>query len=152
MLSVVQINWERKWVFSLSHSIRFVVIILAWWFFGREIAVNEYMLFFADYLFIALGLLLSIRPVGLLVESGDVWDAGGSGAASSRMIGYLERIVIFALLLNNQYTAIAFVITAKSITRFKENEKGRLQADYYIIGTLLSVTSVIVITFLLGLV
>ncbi|MCL2421752.1 MAG: DUF3307 domain-containing protein [Defluviitaleaceae bacterium] len=73
---------------------------------------------------------------------------------ASRWIGYLERIIIYILLLYGQYTAIAFVITAKSIARFPEINDGkkRLQANYYIIGTLLSVTSVFIVTILLGLV
>jgi len=71
------------------------------------------------------------------------------------MIGYLERTIVFFLLISNQYNAIAFVIAAKSAMRFPEigkSENKASLAEFYIIGTLLSMTSVFVIAFLLGLI
>lgn len=57
----------------------------------------------------------------------------GAGAA----IGVLERILTLTLILIGEYTAIAVVFTAKSITRFEEL-KNREFAEYYLIGTLSS--------------
>ncbi len=56
-----------------------------------------------------------------------------------RVIGFLERVLIFFFVLNNQFTAIGFVLTAKGITRFKELNE-RSFAEYFLIGTLLSFT------------
>ncbi len=56
-----------------------------------------------------------------------------------RVIGFLERVLIFFFVLNNQFTAIGFVLTAKGITRFKELNE-RSFAEYFLIGTLLSST------------
>jgi len=58
---------------------------------------------------------------------------------AGRIIGILERIIIYFFVLNGNYTAIGFVIAAKGITRFKELEK-RSFAEYVLIGTLLSIT------------
>jgi hypothetical protein len=49
-------------------------------------------------------------------------------------IGILERIVALTLVLTGSFTALAFVLTAKSIARFKELEDKQF-SEYYILGT-----------------
>lgn len=56
---------------------------------------------------------------------------------AGRLIGILERLLILFFVLVNQFTAIAFIIAAKGIARFKELEERRF-AEYVLIGTLLS--------------
>jgi hypothetical protein len=56
---------------------------------------------------------------------------------AGRVIGILERIMVYFLILNNQFSAIGLVLAAKSFTRFKELEN-REFAEYVLIGTLLS--------------
>ena len=56
---------------------------------------------------------------------------------AGRYIGILERYLTVIFFLLNQYTAIAFTLTAKSIARFKELEKADF-AEQYLIGTLVS--------------
>jgi|GEM_PF-363178 len=70
---------------------------------------------------------------------------------AGQAIGYLERIIVFVLILLQQYAAIAFVLTAKSLARYEKITSQKMTADYYLIGTLLSVVSVFVVTFFLGL-
>ncbi|WFR57192.1 DUF3307 domain-containing protein [Anaerocolumna sp. AGMB13025] len=53
-------------------------------------------------------------------------------------IGILEREIILTLSLLGQFSAIGFVITAKSIARFKQLEDKDF-AEIYLIGTLVSV-------------
>ncbi|MDP2876966.1 MAG: hypothetical protein Q8O00_12340 [Holophaga sp.] len=55
-----------------------------------------------------------------------------------RLIGVLERVIIFALVLGSQYAALAFVLTAKTMARFKSLED-RDFAEYFLLGTLMSV-------------
>ena len=54
-----------------------------------------------------------------------------------RIIGFLERILIYFFVLNSHWSAIGFIVAAKGITRFKELEQ-RSFAEYFLIGTLLS--------------
>jgi hypothetical protein len=56
------------------------------------------------------------------------------------IIGYLERSLIFLFILTGQPGSIGFLITAKSILRFGEikDRRNRLEAEYIIIGTLMS--------------
>ena len=62
------------------------------------------------------------------------------GPKSGRWIGKLERMLVLALSMLGEYSAIAFVFTAKSIARFKEIEQNRDFAEVYLLGTLTSVT------------
>lgn len=57
-----------------------------------------------------------------------------------RTIGRLERGLIFVFILTGQPTAVAFLIAAKSIFRFGElkEQQNRMEAEYILIGTLMS--------------
>jgi hypothetical protein len=57
-----------------------------------------------------------------------------------RVVGLLERLILFFLVLAGQYTAVGFVIAAKTMARFKDFDD-RGFAEYFLIGTLLSCVS-----------
>lgn len=44
----------------------------------------------------------------------------------------------------NQYTAIGFVLTAKSIARYDKITKDEKFAEYYLLGTLISTLCVVI--------
>lgn len=54
-----------------------------------------------------------------------------------RVIGILERVLLYGFVLQAQYGAIGFILAAKAFTRFKALEN-RPFAEYVLIGTLLS--------------
>ena len=60
--------------------------------------------------------------------------------SGGKIIGYLERSLIFLFMLTGQPGGIGFLIAAKSIFRFGEirDRQNRLEAEYIIIGTLMS--------------
>lgn len=64
----------------------------------------------------------------------------GAGA----MIGNLERLLIAVLMYYNQFGAIGLVFTAKSVARFDKISKNPTFAEYYLIGSLFSILSVLV--------
>jgi len=66
---------------------------------------------------------------------------------AGRIIGMLERILIFLFLLENQYAAIGFILAAKGFTRLKELDD-RSFAEYVLIGTFLSALAAIIVTLL----
>ncbi|MEA1998364.1 MAG: hypothetical protein U9N61_03440 [Euryarchaeota archaeon] len=67
-------------------------------------------------------------------------NVGTGGLRSAGMIiGIIERVMVLTFVLIDQYTAITIVFAAKSIARFNELED-RNMAEYYLIGTLLSIT------------
>ena len=55
-----------------------------------------------------------------------------------RLIGLLERALIYLLILTGQAAGIGFLIAAKSILRFSETKDDRRISEYVIIGTLAS--------------
>jgi len=63
---------------------------------------------------------------------------------AGRVIGMLERILIFFFVLIGEFTAIGFIIAAKGFTRFKELDK-REFAEYVLTGTLFSSLTVILV-------
>jgi hypothetical protein len=66
----------------------------------------------------------------------DVEPSGLKGAGM--VIGILERVIVLTFVLVDQYTAITVIFAAKSIARFNEL-KDRKMAEYYLIGTFLSI-------------
>ena len=63
-----------------------------------------------------------------------------------RLIGLLERGLIYLLLLAGQPAAIGFLIAAKSVMRFETASKEQKAAEYVIIGTLASFGWAIAVT------
>jgi len=67
-------------------------------------------------------------------------EIGISGLTGAGMvIGIIERVLVLSFVLVSQYTAITIVFAAKSIARFNEL-KDRKTSEYYLIGTLISIT------------
>jgi len=67
-----------------------------------------------------------------------------------RIIGYLERAIIFLFVLVDQPAGIGFLIAAKSIFRFGELREGanRMEAEYILIGTFMSFLYGLVVSYL----
>ena len=83
--------------------------------------------------------------VGLLMKPyTDQFAAGEAGPTdegldnAGRMIGKLERGLIFLFLCVGEATATGFLIAAKSVLRFDTASKGQKAGEYVIIGTLAS--------------
>lgn len=74
------------------------------------------------------------RPIKNTVESNN---------STGAFIGTIERYIILILLYLGQYSATGLVLTAKSIARYHEMEDKEF-AEYYLIGTLLSMLIVII--------
>lgn len=57
---------------------------------------------------------------------------------ASCVIGSIERMLVFLFVWLGQYSAIGFLIAAKSVMRFPEMGQGKNNAEYYLVGSLLS--------------
>ncbi len=68
----------------------------------------------------------------------------GAGAT----IGHLERIVIAICLLFHQFSSIGLVFTAKSIARYNKISENPSFAEYYLIGSLFSILSVLLVAWI----
>nr|WP_051332812.1 DUF3307 domain-containing protein [Cucumibacter marinus] len=97
------------------------------------------------------GLLLTLRVGAFAIgkfmdrfDPGPLQDATGTTPreddglpGGGLYIGYLERTLIFILVLAGELAAIGFLVAAKSVLRFGEAQKRR-SSEYIIIGTLAS--------------
>lgn len=104
------------------------------WLFGALLASGE-----ANLL---VRLLLDRADVGVGVGSeGSQPPVGKSPTqieyAHGRVIGFLERLIVYTLVVAGEYGAMGWVIAAKGLARFK-NLEDRTFAEYFLIGTMLS--------------
>lgn len=125
MQNLGQINY----LFSGIHKINWMHFNLV--LFGVLLLLNE-INFLIRYFFEK----LSLFP-GSLENESDKKKIDSQEYNAGRVIGMLERFLIFVFVLFGQYTAIGFILAAKGFTRFKELDK-REFAEYVLIGTLLS--------------
>lgn len=106
-------------------------------------------------LIIALGYYFVLYPTAALVDlSTRDWQAYIEAhhqdeglPLAGRSIGQLERILALTFILIGQYTALGFLIGAKSIFRFGDLSRGlhHKKTEYILIGTLLSFTVVVIV-------
>lgn len=74
-----------------------------------------------------------------LKDEASLKDAG-------KLIGFLERFLILTFVLLNQWSAIGFLLAAKSIMRFNDTRTAkRPVSEYVLLGTLLSFTFSLVV-------
>ena len=86
---------------------------------------------------------LVARITGRIVEENGLELDGLKNGG--RLIGQLERALIFLLIMIGQPGGIGFLVAAKSILRFEEAKKQPL-AEYVLIGTLLSFSLAIAVS------
>lgn len=103
----------------------------------------------------ALIFIVILNPASVFVKKLSIYvsDSANNSIAKNEppvgnVIGKLERIIIAILVICGEFGAIGFVLTAKSLARYKQlNEKGF--AEKYLVGTLSSTAIAIITTLLL---
>ena len=136
--------------FSINQLIHFVILIGIYYIFNLENSVSNLYIKLQGYenfkiiiLYISVFSIIFepasvfIRKLFTSISSKTYPKANLEELKAGNIIGKLERIIIAILLLNNQFGVIGFVLTAKSIARFKQMEN-RDFAEKYLIGTLTS--------------
>lgn len=106
---------------------------------------------------------LVIGALAFLLESGNVIvrialrdgevpvEEHAATLKGGRLIGPIERVLVFALTLASAFTLLAAVLAAKGIVRFPEisrDGEGGIRAEYFLIGSLVSWTTAFAIAFL----
>lgn len=106
------------------------------------------------YLQFIVSILLIFKPANILIKNvlnknninNEIESSNeNSPLKLGRMIGNFERLLILLLLCVNQYVVIGYIFTAKSIARWKKLTEDKDFAEYYLVGTLLSVIVSIVV-------
>ena len=138
------------WIFSINQLIHFALLIGMYYIFNLENSVTNLYINLQGYenfktiiLYISVFSIIFepasvfIRKLFISISSKTYPKENLEELKAGNIIGKLERTIIAILLLNNQFGLIGFVLTAKSIARFKQMEDKDF-AEKYLIGTLTS--------------
>ena len=148
--------------FLIDQFLHLVILLIAWLHLTNNFQnlIPEIGAVFLNEtaLAIIIGYLLIIFPTGFLIgKATQRWQSEveddlkrSSLEAAGRYIGIFERILVLTFILTNNFSAIGFLIAAKSILRFSDkSESGaRKQTEYVLIGTLMSFAITIIVGFL----
>ena len=168
LIDILKLQFDKKgtatW-FVADQALHLITIILTAVILSSELTIElghlKIWLQSPRTLSIAAGVLLCLSPVSFLVGIlTRPWreeleklapDADDNLANAGRWIGMSERILIFVFVIMTQFSAIGFLIAAKSLLRY--NDKGigtdipaayiSKKSEYILVGTLLSYTCAI---------
>lgn len=148
---------KRTWFFT-DQFLHIAVIIITWWYSTHKTVSFS---FFHDtkMLGVTVAVLLLLYPSSFFIkyfiarwvpippnanQSTGIPTINNKESESlekaGRIIGMIERIMIFIFIMVDQWEAIGFLLAAKSIFRFGElnTAKDRRLTEYVLIGTLVS--------------
>lgn len=156
-------RWElssrsQSGLFVADQGIHIIVVVLIAWWVAKTAAAQLYWvdLFGVVYsvtVLITAGLILITKVggiwIGMMVQpylqqirSHTIQPESKARGLEDggKIIGYLERFLIYVFIIAGFPLGIGFLITAKSVFRFGEvsNPSNRMEAEYIIIGTLMS--------------
>lgn len=103
---------------------------------------------------VVLAFLITLKPSRILIKKvlskyGSFSDDAKEGIPNTgALIGELERLIIMLMLTQAQYAAIGFILTAKSVARYKKIVDSAKFSEYYLLGTFLS-TLIVILTYLI---
>jgi Protein of unknown function (DUF3307) len=132
--------------FLIDQFLHVVVLMIAWLFIIQgwdKVQVVAFGLWNSfPILIVLLGFLFCIVPscfiVKFVVKQLIVQNEASDVKRGGMLIGIFERKIIFTFVLFNQYEAIGFLVTGKSILRFSDGQKK--ETEYVLVGTMLSYT------------
>lgn len=160
LIDWAKIEWDvrqpgtKAWSFIIDQLAHIIVIsicaLVVYTVQNNDLQVLWSKVWNATTLKILLAYLLVTRPFGFLVgmltqhwreEIAEQQDKDSLAKAGS-WIGMLERVLVLTFVLLGQYSAIGFLVAAKSILRVSDKieENPRKQTEYVLIGTLISFT------------
>lgn len=158
----LQFQKDNLKIFVSDQLLHLFAILVAWLYvtsnFSNLIPFISDMFSSEAVLAILVGYLIIIFPAGFLIGKAtkrwqnEVEDdlRKNSLDAAGRYIGIFERILVLTFILTTNFSAIGFLIAAKSILRFSDKSEtgARKQTEYVLIGTLMSFTFTILVGFL----
>ncbi|TBW29114.1 DUF3307 domain-containing protein [Gramella sp. KN1008] len=158
----LQFSRDTLKIFISDQVLHLFAIVLAWlWItsnFQNIIPYLSELISSETVMAILIGYLVIIFPAGFLIGKATMrWQneveddlKRNSLDAAGRYIGIFERILVLTFILTLNFSAIGFLIAAKSILRFSDKSEtgARKQTEYVLIGTLMSFTITILVGFL----
>lgn len=142
----------NPYLFLADQLLHLVIIYLAVWLFVRNYEIGIYLGVMEEWpLILVTTYLIVLKPSNILIrcvlstlhltaiseiDSPEMSRERKDLERAGRWIGAMERVLALTLVLLGQYTAIGFIIAAKSILRY--GDKALRKTEYVLVGTLLS--------------
>ena len=132
-----------RYAFFIDQAIHLFIMFAVVLLFDKWHGINPSfnVSFNFKYLLIIASYLVCLKPANIFIkEMFRVTEIQVSSdnemPNAGKVIGVLERILTLTLIIVSQYSAVGFLIAAKSILRYGNNET--LKTEYVLIGTMLS--------------
>ena len=144
---------EETRYFLIDQALHLLVILGCWWisFFDGDYLVQLWKQYSSDSnLLIGITALVFLSyPSGILVGQltrkwSQAVDKTGALQHAGKWIGIIERLIIFVLVLQEQYEAIGLLVAAKGVIRFADTDRTERKTEYLLIGTLISFSLAII--------
>ena len=136
--------------FIVDQVLHLLVIAIAWIYLTQNwewaLTSIKSLAFSEKFLVILIGYVVAIFPTGFLIgKATEKWQREiaketeqESLKKAGRYIGIVERVLVLTFILSSNFSAIGFLIGAKSILRFGDVKGARKHTEYVLIGTLMS--------------
>ena len=141
----------RKYLFFIDQAFHFIILVSVVCLFSKTTNIDFPIRITINAAFMILALIACTKPSNIFIKKfmesqGIIHKSKNENdlLKAGRLIGSLERLISFILILFDQFGAVGFIIAAKSILRFRDTQTAK--TEYLLIGTLLSFG----ITFFLG--
>lgn len=146
----LQKSYNKRWFFTVDQLLHLLVLAAVAYYIARPSIVidpvigNQVLILVTGFIFlltpssVIIKIFLSKWAPATEIKTDKIETQSLQHAG--KMIGYLERILILIFILEGQWAAIGFLVTAKSVFRFSDLKIGqdRKLTEYILIGTLLS--------------
>ncbi len=160
----IKTNQKDNVLFFLDQSVHLIAILFISVLYNNHCGIHFIVDIPLKYILVVAGFAFCAKPSNILIKN--IFDSFSISVPqpisyqreeenrdlpnAGKLIGIMERSLVLALILVNQYSAVGLIIAAKSILRFKDNTKN----EYVLVGTLLSfgiaIIAGVLISFLVG--
>ncbi|MGB3345357.1 MAG: DUF3307 domain-containing protein [Aequorivita sp.] len=132
-----------RYAFFIDQVLHLLIIVIVAVFFDRWKGIDPSFSIVIDFKYLSMitGYLVCLKPANIFVK--EVFRATDIQVTSDnempnagKVIGVLERLLTLTFIIVSQYSAVGFLIAAKSILRYRNDET--LKTEYVLIGTMLS--------------
>jgi hypothetical protein len=137
--------------FIIDQCLHIAVILIIWQvYYGK---INLTGLFYNNHFWLLLiGYYIVIWPLGITIgKATEKWQKAAQMNAAGLdkagiWIGRCERVLVLTFIITGQYTALGFLMAAKSILRFTDkDEMTQKKTEYVLVGTLISFASAAIV-------
>ncbi|OAD91986.1 hypothetical protein A7A78_10270 [Aequorivita soesokkakensis] len=132
-----------RYAFFIDQAIHLIILVVVVVLFDKWQGINPSIDVSINfkYLLIITGYLVCLKPANIFIrevfKSTEIQVSSDNEMPNAgKVIGVLERILTLTFIIVSQYSAVGFLIAAKSILRYGNNET--LKTEYVLIGTMLS--------------